>query len=316
MRGASLRVAAALAIAAALAACVAADPLDGDGGDDVHNDAHPDAYIPIDGRNECSAPVAPTAEPDWLAAYLRDRVASLAAAPRATLSQRASARNAIAAELEALGYLAGMHPYTTGSNVSALLLATVPSDRMIVLGAHFDSVTNSPGANDNATGVAVVLAAARALANQPCRTAAVWFVFFDQEEVGLLGSEAFARQLRADNVNVVAVHTVDQVGWDADDDLRFEVERPAAGMYERYRDAAAAVGAAVVESSVGGTDHEAFRQEGFDAAGLTEEFVSGDTTPHYHQASDTPATVDAVYHRVAARLVIHLIAREVGASAP
>ena len=51
-------------------------------------------------------------------------------------------------------------------------------------------------------------------------------------------------------------------------------------------------------------------------APITEEYVSGDTTPHYHLSSDTTATVDAVYHRVASRLVTYVIARELGAPAP
>ena len=63
----------------------------------------------------------------------------------------------------------------------------------ILLGGHYDSVTDSPGANDNASGTAVVLEIARQLANTPLARQ-TWFVAFDGEEDGLHGSRAFVRQ--------------------------------------------------------------------------------------------------------------------------
>lgn len=292
-----MRVATALL---ALAACVGDDDgLDPDGG--------------IDSGGECRAP---TVEPVWLADYLSNQVATLAAAPRATIAQRDRARSYLAGELTALGLVTELRPYESGSNVVGHLMATAPSPRWLVLGAHFDTVTDSPGANDNATGVAVVLAVARAMTAQSCRDANVAFVMFDQEEVGLIGSGIYAASLRAAGTDVSAAHTIDQTGWDADGDRRFEIERPGGDLFAGYQEAAAAVGAGVVTSSVGSTDHQSFRDQGFVAAGLTEEYASGDTTPHYHLPSDTVATVDGAYHRVAARMMIHLFARELGAPAP
>ena len=61
----------------------------------------------------------------------------------------------------------------------------------VLLGAHYDSVAGSPGANDNASGTAVVLNIARRLARSETRS--VWFVAFDGEESGLHGSSAFVR---------------------------------------------------------------------------------------------------------------------------
>jgi Zn-dependent M28 family amino/carboxypeptidase len=60
----------------------------------------------------------------------------------------------------------------------------------IILGGHYDSVPGSPGANDNASGTAVVLALARNLSNTPTARQA-WFIAFDGEEDGLHGSRAF-----------------------------------------------------------------------------------------------------------------------------
>ena len=61
----------------------------------------------------------------------------------------------------------------------------------LLLGAHYDSVAGSPGANDNASGTAVVLNIARRLARSDAHS--VWFVAFDGEEDGLQGSSAFVR---------------------------------------------------------------------------------------------------------------------------
>ena len=63
------------------------------------------------------------------------------------------------------------------------------------MGAHYDGPPQSPGADDNATGLAVLLELAHRWQAEPIRRP-VWLVAFDQEEEGLLGSRALASQLR------------------------------------------------------------------------------------------------------------------------
>lgn len=297
----------ALAIALAAAGC---------GGDDDAGDGDGGLDGGADGDGGGGACLAPVDEPAWLAADLARYVGDLAAAPRASAAQRAATRAYLVTELEALGYAPRLATYESGANVVAELTATVATDTWLVLGAHFDSVTDSPGANDNATGVAIVLATARALRSVSCRDHHLALVLFDQEEVGLIGSGVYAAAARQAGVDIVAAHTIDQAGWDMDDDLRFEIERPTAALFAQYQAAAAAVGAQVVSTQIGTTDHQSFRDQGYAAAGLTEEYVSGDTTPHYHLPGDVAATVDGPYHRVAARLVIHVLARALGAPPP
>lgn len=76
----------------------------------------------------------------------------------------------------------------TGRNVVAHLPGVTRP--RVLLGGHYDSVSGSPGANDNASGTAVVLAIARTAANTSLARQA-WFVAFDGEEDGLHGSRAF-----------------------------------------------------------------------------------------------------------------------------
>jgi hypothetical protein len=299
----------------------------GDHTDDAdHADAgpnDPDARPGVDGGGADSAggcAQLPSTSPSWLGAYQDDIVARLSGqtpiSPGVTLADRANgARRAATADyleatLNGVGLAATRHAYGTGTNVYAELPGDGTVAGRIVLGAHYDSVSGSPGANDNATGVALVMAVARYLRDVECRRRGVIVVFFDQEEVGLVGSAAFAQKLVDDGTNVAAVHTVDQMGWDDDGDRAIELERADTGLYQQY--AAGKQGGgfsmALTPTQTGSTDHVSFRDKGFDAVGITEEYVSGDTTPHYHLPGDRYATVNFAYLASTTALVSYTLA--------
>jgi Zn-dependent M28 family amino/carboxypeptidase len=222
---------------------------------------------------------------------------------RATAEARAATRRLLVRSLERLGVTPYLQDYGSGANVFGTLPATEPGGETIVLGAHFDSVPTTPGANDNATGVALVHGALALLQGLPCRTRALTVVYFDEEERRLLGSRVFARLLEDRETRVHSVHTVDQIGWDRDGDGAFEVELPTSGLLALYRRVALDHGVAVHETETGSTDHASFRRRGFHAVGLTEEYVNDDTTPHYHRPTDTYQTVDFAYLAAMTRLV-------------
>lgn len=274
---------------------------DGPGAADAGIDARPDA------PPGCTRPALDAPE---VATYLRDIVGALAAAPRATATQRDAARTYLSGQLAALGWQPQLHLYPSGANVVAVVPPTLGTGKLVVVGAHFDTVTGSPGANDDASGVAVVLAVGRFLRDTPCRTAPVALVLFDEEETGLFGSRAYAQSL--DPADVRAVHTIDQVAWDADGDRRFELELPAPALEADWRAAAAVVGVTLTKTSTGGTDHESFRARGIPVAGLTEEYVGGDTSPLRHMPGDTPASIAPYlgYLALAARLTGQVVLDE------
>lgn len=230
-------------------------------------------------------------------------------APRGTVDQRDTARTHLMDALADLGWSPSLHTYLTGANVIATIPATMGDEPGIVLGAHFDTVPNSPGANDNGSGTAVVLAVAAILADVPCRAAPVTIAFFDEEEVGLRGSRALAPTLSPSNIR--AVHTIDQVAFDDDGDRRFELEAPTQELDAEWRAAASVIGVPVSTVPTEGTDHEAFRDRGFAAMGLTEEFVGGDTSPHRHLTTDTVATVDQAYLRLAMKLTAQVVIEQI-----
>jgi aminopeptidase YwaD len=95
-----------------------------------------------------------------------------------------------------------------GKNVVAKFSPETPK---IIIGGHFDSVPGSPGANDNASGTAVILEMARRLPENLRKQ--IWFVSFDAEEDGLVGSAAFVAELpTAEIPKIKAMLNFDMVG--------------------------------------------------------------------------------------------------------
>ncbi|NVB79160.1 MAG: M20/M25/M40 family metallo-hydrolase [Kofleriaceae bacterium] len=294
-----MRAAAALASLVLLGACPADDTM-----------ATPDAGPTDDSGSSGDGATCdrPSLDQPWLRSLVSGAVTSLAASPRATSSQRQATRTYLQNQLTQIGWTPMLHSYPSGANVYATIPATNGSTKRIIVGAHFDTVSNSPGANDNATGTAAVLAVARYLKDMPCRKANVTVVLFDEEEVGLFGARAFSASLSA--TDVLAVHTVDQIGWDSDNDKRFELELPTVALENEYRAAAQIVGVPVTMTSTQGTDHEAFREDGFPAIGLTEEYVGNDTSPYRHTSQDTASTVDVDYLVLGTKLVAQVVMTE------
>lgn len=82
----------------------------------------------------------------------------------------------------------------------------------VLVGAHYDGVPGSPGADDNASGVAVLLELAQAIAQNPARVP-VRFVAFDLEEYGLLGSRAYAANLRKQGEVIRFMLSLEMLGY-------------------------------------------------------------------------------------------------------
>ncbi|MFC1553330.1 M28 family metallopeptidase [candidate division KSB1 bacterium] len=224
--------------------------------------------------------------------------------PGLTISERFTPENKMASldylgqVFKDIGLVPQRHQYSgTGTNMFAILNSTNSSTEYVLLGAHFDSISDCPGANDNASGVALVLGVAKYLVKTEIRSKNIIFVLFDEEERGLRGSKSFAQKLADERVNVTSVHTVDQMGWDSDGDMAFELEIPYEGAVELYERAVIAAGKDVTihQTKVPSTDHTSFREIGYNAVGLTEEYRNRDTTPHYHKSTDSFETINFEY---------------------
>jgi aminopeptidase YwaD len=198
-------------------------------------------------------------------------------------------------------------------------LGNRPGAALIVLGAHFDSVEGTPGADDNASGVAVLLEAARFLSRTAGRSQ-VLFCAFNLEELNMIGSSYFARKLKRAGARVDAMISLEMVGYT---DPRPGSQKYPAGLSWLYPDRGDFIGVIAnwnsgsllrrftrqmrqvrglpVETlSVPGngglvpavrlSDHSPFWDEGYPALMITDTAFF--RNPHYHGPSDTLATLN------------------------
>lgn len=118
-----------------------------------------------------------------------------------------------------------LHPFTasgsgwsrTANNVIAVIPGAAVPDSIVLIGGHMDATSNNvsvaaPGAEDNATGTAGVLEAARLLRTEQFRYT-LMFVAFNGEEQGLQGSAALAQSMAAAGRNVAAMLNMDMIGY-------------------------------------------------------------------------------------------------------
>jgi aminopeptidase YwaD len=101
----------------------------------------------------------------------------------------------------------------THQNLLLDLSSDSPSDLPpVLIGAHYDAVPGTPGADDNATGVAVLLEMARAFTATPFKYP-VRLVAFDLEEYGLLGSTAYAKYLKDNRQKLRLMLSLEMLGY-------------------------------------------------------------------------------------------------------
>ncbi|PIQ28049.1 hypothetical protein COW36_06880 [bacterium (Candidatus Blackallbacteria) CG17_big_fil_post_rev_8_21_14_2_50_48_46] len=212
--------------------------------------------------------------------------------------------------LENLGYQPELHNYRpNGTNVMARLMADTPSDEYIVLGAHLDSVRNA-GADDNASGTVAVLEAATILRNLAGRKVNFIFAWFDEEEIGLVGSRYLARDLKKQGLKITSMHNIDMLAWDGDKDKTVEIAQPDGFLWDYYNMVNKTHGLNLPfdRTNTGQTDHESFHREGFNVICISEQYTNGDMTPYYHKRGDTYETVNADYLAGSTRLVVAVLA--------
>jgi len=112
----------------------------------------------------------------------------------------------------ALGFTVERQSYTTGINVIGVRTGTKKPAERVVVSAHYDSVLGCAGADDNGSGVAGTLEAARVLSLQPHdRTLVV--ACWDEEERGLIGSTAYVTRAKAAGESIVLALVFEMIGY-------------------------------------------------------------------------------------------------------
>ena len=256
---------------------------------------------------------------------------------------RSFTRDYISKQLQTLGFSPELQPFERGINVFAERKGTDLNSGAILVAAHYDTVPKSPGADDNATGVAVVLEVARLLGSRTTsRTLQV--AFFDREEIGLLGSLAFtgsAARLK----NLQGAIVLDMVGYACHtsgcqrypEGLTAQPFLEAAGVTSPDKgEFIAVIGDAehplllgtfaesgttnlpavvalpvplkgLLTPDVLRSDHAPFWYKGIGAVLVTD--TANLRSPHYHQSSDTLATIDRPFFTGSAQVVVNATAK-------
>ncbi|MBW6490127.1 MAG: M20/M25/M40 family metallo-hydrolase [Lentimicrobium sp.] len=125
------------------------------------------------------------------------------------------------------GYTPEIHTFngTRGKNVLAKKTGTKYPQKEFIICGHYDNMpsgNNSPGADDNASGTVAVLEAARLFANLDFDYS-IRFAAWDEEEIGLVGSAAYAQYASFQGRQILGVLNLDMIAWDSDNDFVYTI---------------------------------------------------------------------------------------------
>ena len=212
---------------------------------------------------------------------------------------------------------------TNGKNVIATQLGETNPDDIYIVCAHYDTVADYC-ADDNATGTAAVLEMARILSKQ-CTENTIVYALWDEEEIGLLGSQFYANQAAANNENILGVLNMDMMGYDGDNpgdvgDNEFDIDfRDISGSVALKDDIINVLNSysfslSVIEVDPGtvASDHASFWAQGYSAVLVGESWETNDQTPFYHNSQDRLVTLDLPYFHEMSKLVTGWLATKAG----
>ena len=236
----------------------------------------------------------------------------------------------IEASLTSAGYKVSRQSYQVWRETCFNLEAEIPGktrpEEAIVVGAHYDSVSGSPGANDNASGVAALLELARRWSGREVERTLRFVAFVNEEpsffQTEQMGSLVYARHCRERNQNIVAMLSLETIGYYSNEAGSQKYPFPLGLFYPSRGDFIGFVSNTAnsrllrrcVESfrrqvsfpseggalpgalpGIGWSDHWAFWQAGYPALMVTD--TAPFRYPYYHTAQDTPDKLD--YQRMA-----------------
>ena len=234
----------------------------------------------------------------------------------------------LATQFAKLGWVTSGQPVNAWDKVYRNVVATKYPDRLgrggelppLLIGAHYDTVSGSPGADDNASGLVVLLEVALRLSAQPLARP-IWLVAFCLEEQDRLGSQAFASRLKSERRELVGAIILECVGFskseagtqqappgvpiavptqgdflaivgnEASRSLVVQLEREAQRNAPQLKTLSLVVpsrGEAMPHTRR--SDHASFWDAGYPAVVLTD--TANFRNPHYHRETDTLDTLN------------------------
>ena len=237
----------------------------------------------------------------------------------------AAARAYIAAQFEASGYSVRHQEYQIGDDRFANLEVSRPGttrpDETVIVGAHYDAVIGAPGANDNGSGVAALLELADRFKDKEFPRSIRFVAFVNEEPPHFtqetMGSDVYARQAKQKKQKIVAMYSLETIGYFRDDagsqkyppifnlfypragnfiafvgDLRSRglVTRSLRSFRAHAKFPSEGIAAPAMIPGINWSDHWSFWKQGYPAIMITD--TAPYRYPHYHSAEDTPDKVD------------------------
>jgi hypothetical protein len=283
------------------------------------NRARPRPAIEVATSDPRIAAIAAAVSREQLAARIRNLVAFQTR--DATTSNCEAAGTSIHDYFRSLGlatesdyFTFGTKPYSA-SNIIATLPGRMDPEHVVIICAHYDSKvrpeTLAPGADDNASGTAAVMEAARTLSSTPFDFT-VKFIAFSAEEWGLYGSRHYAQEARQRGEQIIGVLNIDMIGYvdRAPEDVDVAVNEASDWLFSRFNSAAATYAALQslkhVDASTARSDQLSFWAQGYPALVATADLPV--TSPYYHTPADEFDTLDMAFATDAARAAIATVA--------
>jgi hypothetical protein len=187
----------------------------------------------------------------------------------------------------------------SGKNIVATLQGVGEADGIVIVCAHYDSVEVSPGADDDGSGVAIVLMLAEIMSSYSFNST-IKFILFSGEEQGRLGSKFYAKAAKINGDNIVGVLALDKVGYavtadegrkvvhhsNVESDWMVDISTELADKYYDY------IGLEILRWSPDpGSDHLSFVNEGYHGT----DFVRYGVNPFYHTSEDKIEHMNLTY---------------------
>lgn len=241
--------------------------------------------------------------------------------PYTNRAQLRAAQEYVAEQWRSWGYAVVPDEFSYMGEPFVNLIAQAPDHPpgpRLIIGAHLDTVPGSPGADDNASGVAAMLELSRVLRQQRV-SLPVEYAAFALEELGMIGSTHYASALRRARAEVLGMLSLEMVGFTESQGrqqypwflrgrfpatgtyLGLAANRASRGVLERVANAMRTVEALPIETLVVPSngwvfpesrlsDHAPFWDRGYPALLVTDTAFF--RNPHYHQPTDTVSTLD------------------------
>lgn len=211
---------------------------------------------------------------------------------------------------EQVGFKTSLHCFQANScNLIAEKAGRARKSSVLLVMGHIDSVGEDyAGADDNASGVAVMLEMARVLASYR-NSQTIRFLVTNNEELGLVGANAYARKLENEKQikNLTLAINMDMVGYNSNGIVELETNPEFETLGNWFADLATRYTSLKPKITLGawGSDHVPFLKRGVPTLLTIEDWNT--KTPCYHQECDRPDTLNYNYAAEIARLNVSAV---------